>query len=160
MSNLTKMAENYPNGYKTQWEKEKLLITSKFSFSHSVFKRLVSQGRQKVSFYGNGLIFCWDVYRLYFYYSIRRGLIMGIWNSHTSVGNILGSVIASIWVNHAWGWSFVVPGIIIGSVGVLVFLFLVTGESARSLTTKVQTCPNGNEMIKFVHNRVNNMRKG
>ena len=30
-------------------------ITSTFSFSHSVFKRLVSQGRQKVSLCGNGL---------------------------------------------------------------------------------------------------------
>ena len=29
--------------------------TSNFSFSHSVFKRLVSQGRQKVSLCGNGL---------------------------------------------------------------------------------------------------------
>ena len=29
------------------WEKEKLLVTSNFSFSHSVFKRLVFQGRQK-----------------------------------------------------------------------------------------------------------------
>ena len=38
------------------WEKEKLVITSSFSFSHSVFKRLVSQGRQKVSLCGNGLI--------------------------------------------------------------------------------------------------------
>ena len=28
---------------------EKLLVTSNFSFSHSVFKRLVYQGRQKVS---------------------------------------------------------------------------------------------------------------
>ena len=28
---------------------------SNFSFSHSVFKRLVSQGRQKVSLFGNGL---------------------------------------------------------------------------------------------------------
>ena len=37
------------------WEKEKLLVTSNFSFSHSVFKRLVSQGRQKVSLCGNGL---------------------------------------------------------------------------------------------------------
>ena len=35
--------------------KEKLLVTSNFSFSHSVFKRLVSQGRQKVSICGNGL---------------------------------------------------------------------------------------------------------
>ena len=30
--------------------------TSNFSFSYSVFKRLVSQGRQKVSLCGNGLI--------------------------------------------------------------------------------------------------------
>ena len=40
---------------KTLLEKEKLLITSNFSFSHSVFKRLVFQGRQKVSLCGNGL---------------------------------------------------------------------------------------------------------
>ena len=39
----------------TLWVKEKLLVTSNFSFTHSVFKRLVSQGRQKVSLCGNGL---------------------------------------------------------------------------------------------------------
>ena len=34
------MAESPPNGYKTVWGgKEKLLVTSNFSFSHSVFKR-------------------------------------------------------------------------------------------------------------------------
>ena len=49
------MAESYPNGWKTLWEKEKLLVMSNFSFSHSVFKRLVSQGRQKVSLCWNGL---------------------------------------------------------------------------------------------------------
>ena len=37
------------------WEKETLLVTSNVSFSQSVFKRLVSQGRQKVSLCGNGL---------------------------------------------------------------------------------------------------------
>ena len=55
ISNLRKMEESYPNRWKTLWVKEKLLITSNFSFSHSVFKRLVSQGRQKVSLSGNGL---------------------------------------------------------------------------------------------------------
>ena len=30
-------------------------MTSNFSFSHSVFKRLVTQGRQKASLCGNGL---------------------------------------------------------------------------------------------------------
>ena len=35
--------------------KKKLLVTSNFSISHSVFKGLVSQERQKVSLCGNGL---------------------------------------------------------------------------------------------------------
>ena len=51
------MAESYQNRYKTLWEKEKLLVTSNFSFSHSVFKRLVSQGHKKVSLCGNMLPF-------------------------------------------------------------------------------------------------------
>ena len=49
------MAESYPKGKKTLWEKEKLLVMSNFSFSHSVFKRLVSQGRQKASLCRNEL---------------------------------------------------------------------------------------------------------
>ena len=35
--------EKLENRQKTMWEKEKLLIMSNFSFSHSVFKRLVLQ---------------------------------------------------------------------------------------------------------------------
>ena len=41
------MAEGSQNGKKTLWEKEKLLVTSNFSFSHSVFKRLVQQTCKK-----------------------------------------------------------------------------------------------------------------
>ena len=33
---------------------------------------------------------------------LRRGLIMGIWNSHVSVGNIVGSAIAGIWAGNKW----------------------------------------------------------
>ncbi|CAI9723052.1 glucose-6-phosphate exchanger SLC37A2-like isoform X1 [Octopus vulgaris] len=55
----------------------------------------------------------------------NRGLIMGIWNSHTSVGNILGSVIAGEFVETNWGWSFVAPGIIIGAMGIFAFLFMI-----------------------------------
>lgn len=54
---------------------------------------------------------------------------MGVWNSHTSVGNILGSLIAGVYVSSAWGLSFIVPGIIIASCGVLCFLFLVESRS-------------------------------
>ncbi|NXJ99184.1 G6PT2 protein, partial [Corythaixoides concolor] len=55
----------------------------------------------------------------------RRGLIMGIWNSHTSVGNILGSLIAAYWVSTCWGLSFVMPGVIIAMMGIVCFLFLI-----------------------------------
>ncbi|ODM99600.1 Sugar phosphate exchanger 2 [Orchesella cincta] len=55
----------------------------------------------------------------------KRGLIFGIWNSHTSLGNILGSVIATAYVDDNWGLSFIVPGAIIGGMGFIVFLFLV-----------------------------------
>jgi OPA family glycerol-3-phosphate transporter-like MFS transporter 1/2 len=55
----------------------------------------------------------------------KRGLIMGIWTSHTSVGNIIGSIVASGVLEFGWGWSFVVPGVLVILAGVLVFLFLV-----------------------------------
>ena len=49
------MAESSPEGLKTLWEKEKLLVTSNFSFSHSVFKRLVLQTRKNQGLFGKGL---------------------------------------------------------------------------------------------------------
>ena len=54
----------------------------------------------------------------------RRGLIMGLWNSHTSLGNILGSLIAGAFAANNWGLSFAVPGLIIASIGFLIFFFL------------------------------------
>ncbi|PON87885.1 Sugar phosphate transporter [Trema orientale] len=54
----------------------------------------------------------------------KRGLIMGIWNAHTSVGNITGSLLASALLSYGWGWSFVVPGLLIAFVGLVVFFFL------------------------------------
>uniref|UniRef100_A0A1I8F182 MFS domain-containing protein n=1 Tax=Macrostomum lignano TaxID=282301 RepID=A0A1I8F182_9PLAT len=35
------------------------------------------------------------------------GFIMGVWNSHTSTGNILGSILAGLFVNISWGLSFI-----------------------------------------------------
>ncbi|GAU98977.1 hypothetical protein RvY_10043 [Ramazzottius varieornatus] len=55
----------------------------------------------------------------------RLGLIFGVWNSHTSVGNILGAVIAGVWVNQNWGYSFIIPGLIILVTGLLANLFVV-----------------------------------
>uniref|UniRef100_A0A8B9E2L8 Glucose-6-phosphate exchanger SLC37A2 n=1 Tax=Anser cygnoides TaxID=8845 RepID=A0A8B9E2L8_ANSCY len=74
----------------------------------------------------------------------KRGLIMGIWNSHTSVGNILGSLIAGVWVSSEWGLSFIVPGIIIAAVGIACFFFLVEREwwqRADTQHSRSQGCP-------------------
>ncbi|KAL6911912.1 hypothetical protein ACP4OV_000717 [Aristida adscensionis] len=54
----------------------------------------------------------------------RRGLIMGVWNAHTSVGNIAGSLAAAAMLRYGWGWSFVLPGGLIALGGALVLFFL------------------------------------
>ncbi|MCO5581177.1 hypothetical protein L7F22_035055 [Adiantum nelumboides] len=43
----------------------------------------------------------------------KRGLIMGVWNAHTSVGNICGTLMASAMLQYGWGWSFLLPGVAI-----------------------------------------------
>ena len=49
------MAASSPKGKKTLWEKEKLLVTSNFSFSHCVFKRLVPQTCKNQGLFGKGI---------------------------------------------------------------------------------------------------------
>ena len=49
------MTENSPKGWKTLWDKKKLLVMSNFSFSHSVFKRLVVQTHKNKGLFGKGL---------------------------------------------------------------------------------------------------------
>uniref|UniRef100_A0A7S0MY60 Major facilitator superfamily (MFS) profile domain-containing protein n=1 Tax=Pyramimonas obovata TaxID=1411642 RepID=A0A7S0MY60_9CHLO len=97
-----------------------------------------------------GMGFFWDVHSLNYYYTIqvlagifqstgwpsvvsvmghwfgksKRGLIMGIWNAHTSVGNIAGTFMASKLLSSGWGNSFVVPGVLMAGCGVLVYFFL------------------------------------
>ena len=51
------MAESYPNRLKTLREKEKLLVTSNFSFPQSVFKRLILQTCKNQGLFGKGLRF-------------------------------------------------------------------------------------------------------
>lgn len=54
----------------------------------------------------------------------KRGLIMGVWNAHTSIGNITGSLLAASVLQYGWGWSFILPGAFIFVSGILVYLFL------------------------------------
>ncbi|XP_056645400.1 glucose-6-phosphate exchanger SLC37A2 isoform X2 [Diorhabda carinulata] len=59
----------------------------------------------------------------------KRGLIFGLWNSHTCIGNILGTAIAAEYVEKDWALSFMMPGLYIGIVGFVVFLFLVVNPN-------------------------------
>lgn len=75
----------------------------------------------------------------------KRGFVMGIWNTHVSVGNIIGSAIAAAFVKEAWGLSFIVPGLMIAFMGIIVAVFLVPDpdfvglESKRSSSTGSST---------------------
>ncbi|XP_068653349.1 putative glycerol-3-phosphate transporter 5 [Aristolochia californica] len=66
----------------------------------------------------------------------KRGLIMGLWNSHTSFGNIFGSIVAASALGIGWGWSFVFPGILIGLVGLLVHEYLIVSPEAAGFELK------------------------
>ena len=52
---LMKMAESSPKGYKKMWEKKKSLVASNFSFSRSVFKRLVQRTQKNKGLFWKGL---------------------------------------------------------------------------------------------------------
>ena len=81
---------------------------------------------------------------------------MGIWNTHTSVGNIVGTAIAAAFVDHNWGLSFVVPGCLIAIVGILVYLFLVPDPNHVELSSVLDPSISEKEMLlvkKFEDNK-------
>ena len=49
---------------------------------------------------------------------------MGIWNAHTSLGNIFGGLIGAAFVDTNWAYTFIVPGAIIAGMGVIVYFLL------------------------------------
>ena len=64
----------------------------------------------------------------------KRGLIMGLWNAHTSVGNIVGSLLAAASLNIGgagelgdsgsnWAMAFFMPAIMMFTVAILCVLF-------------------------------------
>ncbi|XP_013881720.1 glucose-6-phosphate exchanger SLC37A2 [Austrofundulus limnaeus] len=86
----------------------------------------------------------------------KRGFIMGVWNSHTSVGNILGSLIAGVFVSSEWGMSFIVPGLIIASTGVLCFFFLVEKpEDVNCTSPQHHSVQENGETEPLLRNSVN-----
>ena len=61
---------------------------------------------------------------------------MGVWNSHTCLGNILGSLIAGAMLekfgDDNWDLAFIIPGTIIIIMAGLTYLLLIPGESTRT----------------------------
>lgn len=82
----------------------------------------------------------------YWFGSAKKGFIFGIWNSHTSLGNILGALLAGksslptlfftkfrilnigAFVESNWGLSFIVPGLLCFVLAFFVFIFLVPSK--------------------------------
>ena len=73
-----KLAKSSLKGEKTLWEKKKLLVTSNFFFSHSVFKSLVLQTRKNQGLFGKRLnVFLTnDVACLHFISSPSSGIFL------------------------------------------------------------------------------------
>ncbi|CAM8891163.1 unnamed protein product [Rhodiola kirilowii] len=90
----------------------------------------------------------------------KRGLIMGIWNAHTSIGNISGSLLAAAVLEYGWGWSFIVPGAFIAVGGILVYLFLaaypedIGFPSPHDAAANTESRPNDEEaqLSKVINN--------
>jgi OPA family glycerol-3-phosphate transporter-like MFS transporter 1/2 len=78
----------------------------------------------------------------------KRGLIMGIWNAHTSIGNIMGSLIAASVLKYGWDWSFIIPGSILALGGLLVFGFLVVDPHDVGLPSpqEIEAAQEGDEV--------------
>ncbi len=57
----------------------------------------------------------------------------GVWNAHTSVGNILGSAVAAACLSWGWGWAFLIPGAALAFAGLIVWLFLVVEPEEAGL---------------------------
>ncbi|XP_071696499.1 putative glycerol-3-phosphate transporter 4 [Rutidosis leptorrhynchoides] len=121
-----------------------------------------------------GMGYFWDVHRFWYFLSMqmlaglfqatgwpsvvavignwfgkrRRGLIMGIWNAHTSVGNISGSLLAASVLDYGWGWSFILPGGFIVVAGIFVYLFLAAYPEDVGFPYPSDSSPNARGSIR------------
>lgn len=70
---------------------------------------------------------------------------MGLWNAHTSIGNIFGSVIAGRFVQSDWGASFAVPGLVLLGGSAVVYLSLVDHPDRLGLPDPAMKSPHVKE---------------
>jgi len=71
-----------------------------------------------------------------------RGTMMGIWNSHLYLGNVVGLTIASHYADQDWALSFMYPALIVSVMGGVIYLFLIPQPSDVGITnSKEETLP-------------------
>lgn len=58
---------------------------------------------------------------------------MGLWNAHTSVGNIGGSLVAAAALGYGWGWAFLAPGAALIAAAGLIWLLLAAEPEEAGL---------------------------
>lgn len=61
----------------------------------------------------------------------RRGFIFGIWNSATSVGNIVGNAVSALFLPadepfKPWGYAFVATALLLVVVAIVIFFFVIS----------------------------------
>ena len=99
ISNLMEMTKNLPKGYKTLLKKEKLLVTSTFSFSQCVFKRLILQAHKNKGLLGKGLKKIISTYQIehiqdhakftgVLIYTVHKEILQR-WVGHSGIGQML-----------------------------------------------------------------------
>jgi len=75
----------------------------------------------------------------------KKGFVFGVWNAHTSIGNIVGGLLAGTFVDSDWALSFIVPGLIISAMGVVVWFILPVQPSDMGFTQE-ELIPNEDEV--------------
>ncbi|VDD79687.1 unnamed protein product [Mesocestoides corti] len=106
---------------------------------------------------GRQVGFFYTIYN--FFFLIRRGLVMGVWNAHTNFGNMLGSIIAGAFVNYQWGASFVVPGLLLVIAAYIVFLVLVEhpGSELNLVSSSTRTSEAHQKVVPGYYGDVKNV---
>lgn len=79
---------------------------------------------------------------------------MGIWNSHTSFGNSLGSALSSSTVRQGWGTAFVAVGAFIAIAGCILWLFIVPQPSGVGYLSSDNISGHSQRLRKMVRQHV------
>jgi len=80
----------------------------------------------------------------------KKGFVFGVWNAHTSIGNIVGGLLAGRFVDTDWGLSFAVPGLVIAAMGVIVWFVLPVQPSDLGFNQE-ELLPNEDEVEFGLH---------